>query len=187
MTVSVRKPRATAWQQRDFRVYLTGQCSSLSGSAVSTVAVPTLAVLDLHATTAQVATLTFLAQLPNFLVALPAGALSDRHPKRILMITGDLAAATVLVSIPVSAAIHTLTIGQLYGVVLLLGVAKVIHDAAAISYLPDLVGRELLQNANSKVGAAFSVADSAGNNAGAALVAALGGPDPCSPTCFRIW
>ncbi|MDI3390661.1 MFS transporter [Streptomyces sp. B-S-A8] len=168
------KSRATLWRHPGFRLYLTGQCASLSGSAVSTVAVPAIAVLDLYATVTQVAVLTFLGQLPSFMVALPAGVLADRYSKRFLMIAGDLIAAVIVVSIPISAALDTLTIQHLYGAAFLLGVAKVVHEAAAISYLPDLVEQELLQNANSKIGAAFSVADSAGNSVGAALLAVLG-------------
>ncbi|MFD6227445.1 MFS transporter [Streptomyces sp. NPDC060232] len=48
------------------------------------------------------------------------------------------------------------------------------HGAASISYLPVLVEPHLLQRANSRLGAASSVADSLGNNVGAALIAAVG-------------
>lgn len=161
-------------RHRGFRLYLAGQCASLSGGAVTAVAVPAVAILDLHASAAQVAILAFLSQLPSFLVALPAGVLADRHSKRFLMITGDLAAAVVLVSVPLASVLGVLRIPHLYGAVFVLGIAKVLHEAAAISYLPDLVDGEVLQNANSKIGAAFSVADSAGSNLGAALVAVLG-------------
>ncbi|MFD7013998.1 MFS transporter [Streptomyces sp. NPDC059928] len=166
--------RATAWHHRGFRLLLAGQCASLSGTAVSTVAVPALAVLDLHATASQAAALVFVGQLPNFLFALPAGALCDRRLRRPLMIAGDLSAAVVLVSIPVASVLGSLTIGHVYVVLFLLGVAKNLHDGAVISYLPGLVGPRLVQSANSRIGGAFSVADSAGNNAGAVLVGALG-------------
>ncbi|MFD7558853.1 MFS transporter [Streptomyces sp. NPDC059835] len=48
------------------------------------------------------------------------------------------------------------------------------HGAAAISYLPVLVEPHLLQRANSRLGAASSVADSAGSNMGAALIGSVG-------------
>lgn len=77
------------------------------------LALPVLAVLHLDATTAQVAWLAFLGQLPPALLALHAGALADRRSKRQQMITGDLVSAAVLATVPVSAALGTLTLTQL--------------------------------------------------------------------------
>ncbi|MGX1759428.1 MFS transporter [Streptomyces lydicus] len=174
MTTSPQTAKASTATSPDLRRLVASECASLSGSAVSTVALPTLAVLELHASTTQVAALAFLGQLPNAVVALPAGALSDRYAKRPQMITADLTAAAGLATIPAASFTGVLGIGQLYAVAVVLGVTKIVHDAAAISYLPVLVGPHLLQRANSRLGAASSVADSAGSNAGAALVGAVG-------------
>lgn len=174
MTTSTQTAKAAAVTSPDLRRLVASECASLSGSAVSTVALPTLAVLELHASTTQIAVLAFLGQLPNAVVALPAGALSDRYAKRPQMIAADLTAAAVLSTIPAAAFARVLGIGQLYAVAVVLGIAKIVHDAAAISYLPVLVEPHQLQRANSRLGAASSVADSAGSNAGAALVGAIG-------------
>ncbi|MFE2163943.1 MFS transporter [Streptomyces sp. NPDC059447] len=174
MTASIQTSKAQKCASSDLRLLVGSECASLSGSAVSSVATPTLAVLQLHATTSQVATLAFLGQLPNALVAMPAGALSDRYPKRPQMIGADIAAAAVLATIPAAALGGILTIGQLYAVAIVLGVAKIAHGAAAIGYLPVLVEPHLLQRANSRLGAASSVADSAGSNMGAALIGSVG-------------
>ncbi|TKS96418.1 MFS transporter [Streptomyces lasalocidi] len=170
----MKAPRpATAWSAPAFRLLLGADAVSLSGSAVSAVALPALAVLELRASTTEVAVLAFLGQLPNAF-ALWAGALSDRHPKRPQLIASDLASASALVSIPAAAVAGALTVGHLYAVAIVLGAAKVVHGAAAISLLPALVDPDQLHDANSKIGAASSVADSAGTNAGAALVGAVG-------------
>ncbi|MGW2652104.1 MFS transporter [Streptomyces sp. NPDC001478] len=173
MTVAAGAERRTAWSQPAFRFLLGAEAVTLSGSAVSSVALPALAVLELHASTSDIAVLAFLGQLPNA-VALWAGALSDRHPKRPQLIGADLAAAAALVTIPAAAGSGLLTVWQLCAVAVVLGAAKVIHDAAAISLLPALVTPDQLHDANSKIGAASSAADSAGTNAGAALVGAVG-------------
>ncbi|MCX5317815.1 MFS transporter [Streptomyces sp. NBC_00154] len=173
MTVSTRGPRTTAWAIPAFRYLLGSEAASLSGSAVSTIALPALAVLELHASTGEVAVLAFLGQLPSTL-ALWAGALSDRHAKRPQLIVSDLAAAAALATVPATALAGVLTIGQLYVVTLVLGAAKVQHDATAISLLPGIVEPHQLQGANSRLGAASSVADSVGSNAGAVLVGAVG-------------
>ncbi|MFE7448187.1 MFS transporter [Streptomyces griseus] len=165
---------ASLWQHRDFRRYLTGQAASVTGSSITQMALPVLAVLHLDATTAQVAWLAFLGQLPPALLALHAGALADRHSKRRQMILGDMVSATVIATVPVSVALGTLTLTQLMGVAVVQGAASVIHDAAAISLLPSLVDRSLIQRSNSRVGALFAVAASAGSHLGAALTALLG-------------
>ncbi|MFB7999736.1 MFS transporter [Streptomyces sp. NPDC056002] len=174
MTTSTQAGKAATVTTSDLRRLVASECASLSGSAVSTVALPTLAVLELHASTSQIAALAFLGQLPNAVVALPAGALSDRYAKRPQMITADLTAAAGLATIPAASFTGVLGIGQLYAVAVVLGITKIVHDAAAISYLPFLVEPHLLQRANSRLGAASAVADSAGSNAGAALVGAVG-------------
>ncbi|MFJ4151929.1 MFS transporter [Streptomyces galbus] len=162
------------WRHRDFRRYLTGQAASVAGSSITQMALPVLAVLHLNASTAQVAWLAFLGQLPSALLALHAGALADRHSKRRQMIAGDLVSASVLATVPVAAVLGTLTLTQLMIVAVVQGAASVIHDAAAISLLPSLVDRSLIQRSNSRVGALFAVAATAGSHLGAALTALLG-------------
>ncbi|MET8290059.1 MFS transporter [Streptomyces sp. NPDC005132] len=166
--------RPSLWRHRDFRRYLTGQAASVTGSSISSMVIPVLAVLALDATTAEVAWLTFLGQLPPALLALHAGALADRHSKRKQMITGDLVSAAALASVPVAAALDRMSLTQLMVVAAVQGAAGVLHDAAAISLLPNLVDRSLLQRSNSRIGSLFAVAATAGSNLGAALTALLG-------------
>ncbi|MER6443980.1 hypothetical protein [Streptomyces venezuelae] len=49
-----------------------------------------------------------------------------------------------------------------------------LHDAAAISLLPGLVERSLIQRSNNRGGALFAVAATAGSHLGAVLTALLG-------------
>ncbi|MFH9613799.1 hypothetical protein ACH4MM_08620 [Streptomyces pratensis] len=44
--------RPSLWRHRDFRRYLSGQAASVTGSSISTMVIPVLAVLELGATTA---------------------------------------------------------------------------------------------------------------------------------------
>ncbi|MFE2426936.1 MFS transporter [Streptomyces sp. NPDC059373] len=165
---------SSVWRHRDFLFYLGGQATSVGGSSVSSVALPLLAVAQLHADAGQVALLAFLRELPAFLGALHAGAWADRRPKRPLIILGDLVAAATLISLPAAAAFATVTLAQLYAVALLLGIAKTVGDAASVSYLPALMDRSLLQQSNSKIGGLYAVAATGGSNLGAVLVGALG-------------
>ncbi|RSO07016.1 MFS transporter [Streptomyces sp. WAC 06783] len=167
-------PPASLWRHRPYRLYVLGEAGSVAGSSVSSVAIPYLAVVELDAGTGQVALLTFLTQLPKVLVALHAGALADRHRKRPLMICSDLVSAAVLLTLPLAAAFGVLSLAQLMAVALLQTTAVVVHDAAAISYLPSLLDRPLLQKGNSRIGALFSIAATAGSSLGALLVGLAG-------------
>ncbi|WP_331718039.1 MFS transporter (plasmid) [[Kitasatospora] papulosa] len=162
------------WRHRTFRRYLSGQAASVTGSAISSMVVPVLAVLELDASTSEVAWLTFLGQLPPALLALYAGALADRHPKRHPMILGDLVSSAALTTVPVTAALDRLSLAQLMVVAAVQGAAGVLHDAAAISLLPSLVDRSLLQRSNSRISTLFAVSATAGSNLGAALTVLLG-------------
>lgn len=173
-TPAVSGAAVSLWRHRDFRRYLTGQAASVTGSSITSMALPVLAVLALDATTGQVALLAFMGQLPPALLALHAGALADRHPKRRQMIIGDLVSATALATLPAAAALDALTLTHLMIVAAVQGAAGVIHDAAAISLLPSLVDKSLIQRSNSRVGALFAVAATGGSNLGAALTALLG-------------
>ncbi|WP_255305809.1 MFS transporter [Streptomyces sp. Wb2n-11] len=176
MTACPDSPTAPAslWRHHDFRRYMTGQAASVTGSSISSMVIPVLAVLELDATAAEVAWLSFLGQLPPALLALHAGALADRHSKRKQMIIGDLISAGTLASVPVAAVLDKLSLAQLMVVAAVQGAAGVLHDAAALSLLPSLVDRSLIHRSNSRIGGLFAVAATAGSNLGAALTALLG-------------
>ncbi|MCB5167724.1 MFS transporter [Streptomyces bambusae] len=160
--------------RRGFRSYLAGESAGLAGTSVHVVALPALAVLELGANAGQIALLAFLAQLPAFLLALPAGAIVDRHSKRALMVGTDVVAAGVVAAVPVAALAGVLAVPVLYGVALALGAVTVLHQAAAIAIVPELVEPAELHRANARIGAAFGAADAAGSHLGTLLVALLG-------------
>lgn len=155
---------------RSFRAYWAGEATALAGSSLHAVALPVVAVLELKATPGQVSLLTAAATLPGFALALPAGVLGDRHPKRPLMVGTDLAAAAVVGSVPLCWAVGELSMPVLYAVALLLGALTVLHQAAAIAMVPELVERDQLPAAHSRIAAAYAVADAAGTYGGTLLV-----------------
>ncbi|MER6444069.1 MFS transporter [Streptomyces venezuelae] len=173
---AVTTPAAAASlrDHRFFTAYLTGESASLIGTAVHGIALPTLAVLHLKATPGQISLLFFLIQIPTFVLAPPAGAVIDRHDKKTVLVITDLAAAVVVAVIPATTIVGTLTMPVLYAVALTLGAATVLQQAATISIVPQLVEPELLQQANSRIGAAFGAADTAGTYLGTAVVAVVG-------------
>ncbi|MGC2004653.1 MAG: hypothetical protein WA689_07865, partial [Trebonia sp.] len=69
------------WRHRDFMLLWGGQTVSEMGSSVTQLALPLTAVVLLKASTFEVALLTSAATAAFALIALPAGAIVDRHAK----------------------------------------------------------------------------------------------------------
>ncbi|MFE2852759.1 MFS transporter [Streptomyces lavendulae] len=166
--------RGAPREQRAFAAYLTGESASRVGTSVQGVALPVLAVLHLHATPEQVATLYVLGQIPACLLALPAGAVVDRHRLQPVMIATDLAAACLVAVIPVAAAVGMLSIPVLYTVAVLLGSVTVLHQAAAGAIVPQLFAPALLHRATARLEGANGVAVTVGTYLGTAVVAVFG-------------
>jgi MFS family permease len=166
--------RGELWRHRDFILLWSGQTVSEMGSAVTQLALPLVAVVVLKATTFQVGLLTAASTLAFALIALPAGAIVDRHAKRRIMIACDLARLVIIGSVPVAWAAGVLTLAQLYVVALAAGVFTVFFDVSYQSYLPSLLAREHLVDANGKFGATQSFAQLVGPGLGGGLVGAFG-------------
>jgi MFS family permease len=151
-----------------------GEAVTLAGSSVHGVALPVIAVLELEASPGQVSLLAAAATVPAFVLALPAGVAGDRYPKKKIMIGTDLAAAAVVSVVPVCWAAGVLSVPVLYAVALLLGALTVLHQAASIAIVPEIVDRAHMHPANARIAGAFSLADTAGTYGGTVVVGLLG-------------
>jgi MFS family permease len=171
-----QKPQTTAsiWQHRDFLLLWGGQTVSEMGSSVTQLALPLTAVVLLRATTLEVGLLETATTLAFALIALPAGAIVDRHPKRRLMIGCDAARLVLIGAIPVAWASGVLALWQLYAVAVTVGACTVFFDVSYNSYLPSLMASEHLIDANGKLQATAAVAQLAGPGLGGGLVGAFG-------------
>ena len=92
------------------------------------------------------------------------------------MVTADAVRAVLMASVPLACWLGLLTIWQLYVVVLLAGVATVFFDVAALGYLPAVVGRDRLVDANSKLGSPDAAASIAGPSVAGLLVQVTAAP-----------
>jgi MFS family permease len=151
----------------------TGQSISEIGSSVTLIALPLTAVVILHATTLQVGLLSAASTISFLLVALPAGLVVDRVAKRGLMIACDVFRMLIIGSVALAALFKVLTMAQLFAVALLAGLATVFFDVAYQSYVPYLVHREGLHDANGKLGATQAFAQVAGPGLGGGLFGLL--------------
>jgi len=178
------------------------------GNQITFVAMPLAAVVTLQATATETGILRALVALPNLLLGMVAGVWIDRLPRRRVLITAELVAAALLATIPLAAILHRLVLAQLLAVAFLSSAAGLFGLLAAAAYLPALVGREALVDANSKLAMTFStlnivgsgvagflvqlltapiaiVSDSALSTLAAAVYMAIRRPEPARPTARR--
>ncbi|MGW7362669.1 MFS transporter [Streptomyces sp. NPDC054841] len=167
-------PRTTLWRHRDFRLYWTGQAIDVLGSSLSSVAIPLVAVVTLHASAWQAAVLAAAQKTPPLLFSLPAGAWADRLRKRPLMIATNLGCAIAMATIPLAASLGRLTLPQLWLVAFTIGSCQVVGMAASLSYIPHLVPSDQLLQANSKLASANTLADIGGPALGGVLIGLVG-------------
>ncbi|HEY7488501.1 MAG TPA: MFS transporter [Streptosporangiaceae bacterium] len=159
-----------------FRMLLGSVVVSEVGTQVSLVAMPLVAVLTLSASPFEVGLLTTAERAAFLLIGLPAGVWVDRMRRRSVMVTTDVLRGVMLLSIPIAAWLGVLSIWQLYGVALALGVATVFFDVSAQSYLPFLIGREHLLEGNARLETVRVTGQIAGPSAGGWLVQLVTAP-----------
>jgi MFS family permease len=156
--------------RRDFRCLWGGEAISDLGSAVSGVVLPLVAVVYLHTGAFAVGALAAAEWVPWLLIGLPAGVWVDRSRRRVLMLGCDIVRVIAIGSVPLAAAAGGLTLGQLYAVALVTGLATVIFQVAYQAYLPVLVDGPELAEANAKTQGTRAVAEVAGPGLAGLLV-----------------
>ena len=164
------------WRHGDFLRLWGAQSISALGSQVTILALPLTAILALHASAAEVALLFTATTLPSLVLGLPAGALVDRVQRRTVMIAADVGRAALLASVPLAYALGILSLPQLYVVAMAGGSLSVLFEIASQAYLPAVVSRTSLVEANAKLEGSRVVAQAAGPGTGGGLVSLATAP-----------
>lgn len=163
------------WRHPDFLKLWLGDTVSQFGSQVTLLAVPTVAILLLHAGPLQVGLLSALEFLAFPTLGLVAGVYADRLRRRPILIACDLGRMLALGSIPLAFLVNALTLEQLYIVALVTGIFTVFFDVSYQSYLPVLVDRPNLLEGNTKLEVSRSVAQVSGPAIAGFLIQWIGG------------
>ena len=159
----------------DFLKLWAGYSIGRIGSQVTILALPLTAIVVLGAGPTETGLLVAVRMLPA--VAAPLiGVWVDRVRKLPILIGGDVASAFAVATIPIAAALGSLTMTQLYAVALVAGTFSTSMELARSAILPALVGRARLVSANSRLQGSDAVAHVAGPSLGGALVQALTAP-----------
>jgi len=159
----------TLLRVKAYRSLLAGQALATGGHQVAALALPTLAITQLHATPLQVGILGALAYLPTTLFGLFAGVVVDRLPRRALMIGADVGRAVVIAGVAVLALAGAARMAELDAAAAVIGLLALLFDVSYQSHVPDLVEPDQLAQANG----ALEVNRSAATVAGPALAGAL--------------
>ena len=139
------------WHHGDFLKLWAGQSVSQLGTQVTQLALPTAAIMLLHAGPVQVGLLGALQYLAFPALGLAVGVWADRVRRRPLLIAADALRMLALASVPAAALLGVLSMWQLYAVAAIVGTGTVLFDVAYQSYLPVLVDRRDLVEGNSKL------------------------------------
>jgi MFS family permease len=135
---------------RQFGWLWTAYAVSAYGSGLGFGAFPLIAVLVLHASSAQVSALSAVGPAVGALIALPLGPWVEFRRKRPVMITMDLARFAVMMTIPVAYAFGRLSFVQLLVVSAVVAAAKIAFNSASGAYLRALVRPDDLLVANAR-------------------------------------
>lgn len=163
-------------RHRDFLKLWSAQTTSVFGSELASLAYPLTAIVVLQATTFQIGLLQASGTAAAASVGLFAGVIADRRRRKPLLITADLGRAVLAFSIPLAAFFGVLRIEQLYLVAFFSGALSILSMVASSAFLPSMLEKEQLVEANSRFGATESAAMIAGPSLSGALVQILTAP-----------
>lgn len=164
------------WRNRPFSIFWTAQLLSYAGSQVSEFAIPLIAVLTLRAGAGQMGALGAAELLPPLVLSLVAGVVVDRFRRASVMLWSGLAQALLLATIPLGALAGVLTLPQLYAVAFLTASLALGYGLAATAYIPVLVDRRQLVEANSAMTMSDAVPSVVGPGLAGLLVQLLTAP-----------
>jgi MFS family permease len=164
------------WKQPNFLKLWTSETISSFGAQFTDLAIPFAAVLVLQASPSQLGILNAVLTAPFLLFSLIAGVWVDRHKRRSVMIAANIGRALLLAMIPIAAITGTLSLALLLGVAFLVGSLRVFFDIAYQSFLPSIVQREELVDANSRLEASRAVSSVAGPGAAGLVIQLVTAP-----------
>ncbi|MFC0057611.1 MFS transporter [Streptomyces actinomycinicus] len=133
-----------------------------------------IAVLVLHAGSAEVALLSSASVAVGALAAVPLGPWTEFRRKRPVMITADLVRCAALLTLPAAHALGVLGFGQLLAVAVLVATADITYTAAFGAHLKALVPSSGLLTATSRLESTTWTATVLGPPLGGAVVGLCG-------------
>lgn len=161
---------------RDFRKLFAGTTVGTFGANLNAIALPLTAVIFLDASPVQMGILGAVALAPFLLFGLPAGVWVDRVPYRTTLLACNVAAAVLTGTVPLLAVLGVLAMWQLYVIGFLTGICVLFSSLASATFVPLLVPKEQLLQANAAMAQSATIMGVSGSAVGGALVQVLTAP-----------
>jgi MFS family permease len=168
--------RLSLWRHGDFLKLWGGETLSQIGVQITVLALPLTAIITLDASPEEVGLLTAAQFAPFLFLTLFVGVWLDSHRRRPALLVANLGRFVLFGLIPLLHALDHLSMGVLYAVAFLAGALTVLFDVGYLVYLPSLVAKDDLVEANSKLESTYSIAQIGGPGLGGVLVQALTAP-----------
>lgn len=146
------------------------------GTYITTLALSVLILVTMNGTALDQGVVNAARWTPYLLFGLVAGVWIDRFPRRTVLIGGDLGRGLILAGVCVAAAAGALPIAGLMILMFAFGTLALTSDAAYQSFLPQLVPRSLLTQANARLQQSDTVAQTTGSAVAGGLVAWVSAP-----------
>jgi MFS family permease len=160
-------------RNRNFKIYLSGQLVSVTGTAMQQVGQSWL-VYALTGSGTALGVSMALQFLPMLLFGVWGGLLADRLDKRRLLMGTQAASGALALVLGALVATGTVTLGAVYVLAFLLGCVSALDMPTRQSFVMEMVGRDDLSNAVALNSATFNSGRLLGPAAAGVIIAWLG-------------
>ncbi len=157
----------------NYRLYFTGQAVSLVGTWMQTVAQAWL-VLELSHSGTVLGILVAVQLLPVLLFSPYAGVIADRIDKRRLLVANNVFSGLLALTLGLLTITGAVTLWMVFALAAGLGLARAFTAPAQQSFVSELVGVELIQNAVSLNNVMLNAARAVGPALAGVLIASVG-------------
>jgi MFS family permease len=169
----VRRIPLDALQEREFRLFFTGQLVSLLGDAVTPFALA-WAVLDLTGSERDLGFVLAANTAPLVVFLLVGGVFADRLPRRVVMLTADVARMTIQAATAALLLSHTAHVWELIVLQAFAGTGTAFFNPASTGLTPMTVSPGRLQEANALRGMSMGLTQFAGPALAGLLIVTVG-------------
>jgi MFS family permease len=157
----------------NFRLYLAGQAVSLPGTWMQVVAQSWL-VLQLTGSGTLLGLVAAAQFLPVLLLGAYGGLVADRVGKRRLLLATQAALGLLALTLGLLTVTRVVALWMVFALAVALGVVNAVDQPARQTFVPEMVGRDLVQNAVSLNSVLTNAARAIGPAAAGLLIATSG-------------
>ncbi|MGE6489129.1 MFS transporter [Paenisporosarcina sp. NPDC076898] len=163
-------------KHKDFSRFWIASTISDFGAYITTLALQVLVIVNLSGSATDVGWISASRWFPYMLLGLVAGVIIDRVNRKYILVVTDISRGILLILICLTAMFGLINIGWLIVIMMFFGVMSLFHDVASQSLVPMIVPRNMLTEANARLGQSSAVAETSGPALAGGIVAWIGAP-----------